>query len=753
MANRLATPVDVPASAKTALSMEPTPILSKDSGGAEYFARAQKLFSGLGDEIGGLADKAAAVEGAKEGYERGLDPEFRPTNGFSIRDQAIDKTGIATYELTQKTEIAKRADAIAQKYPNDPRAAQAAFEQLGKEYSEGSFPEVRPIFAANIEHYRLATVRAATRRLESENTAARKTALEDNLQTRLSAIDRTSYAIGLDEEAAKTAAAQLEDLRRDLSAATERRDMTPKAAERVMAVAEGSIAQAKIIGAFDRLPSMAAREEFLGDFGRRYSQSEGDFAKLDPKAAHSVQSAMIARLKSEGVEAGQQGAAITKELDRIDTNAGAGMPATREQMVQLQTRAASVADPALSARLERSRAILDLAQTGSKMTPGELEGVVANIDATIAEKGASEDAVALRKTASSLLNTMREELKRDPLGWANRAGLVSAPPIDFGKDDALLQMRARAPQAEAIARYYNLKEPVYLHAGERAMLARISAQGGEQLLGTAKSIVEGFGPAAAPKVLAEIGQNAPVLAHTGALLRSNGSENFTLDVAEGLQLRNEETKPAGKRTIELPNWIKQPPDKMLTAQRGELQDVYGDAFALAPDSARAAEASARSAFNARALRHGHNPMLDTPESKSAFDRTLQEAAGARFTPDGTQFGGVTSYKPGWFSGTRKVLVPNTVRADSFRDVILSIRDEDLNSLPAPPQSPGGKAYRARDLQEAVPVAVSGGYRFALGDPASDNPKWIRGADGKAFVLDIDALPLRQRVPGAFLGGR
>jgi len=87
-----------------------------------------------------------------------------------------------------------------------------------------------------------------------------------------------------------------------------------------------------------------------------------------------------------------------------------------------------------------------------------------------------------------------------------------------------------------------------------------------------------------------------------------------------------------------------------------------------------------------------------------------------------------------------------------RDVINSIRDEDLSLLPVSPQAADGKAYTARDIQAAVPVAVPGGYRFAAGDPASDDPKWVRGADGRPFVLDFDSITpkLQPRVPGAFV---
>jgi hypothetical protein len=376
----------------------------------------------------------------------------------------------------------------------------------------------------------------------------------------------------------------------------------------------------------------------------------------------------------------------------------------------------------------------------------ELEATIAAMNKTMTEKGASAGAIALRDSAVKLLKNMREQLGEDQLGWADRVGVVAVPPLDFSKPDIALQMRKRAELAETVAGYYG-RDPVYLRPAEHDQLERITSAGGAGMVAAAKAINDGFGTRA-PQVINELGKNAPVLAHVGALLSTPGSEIFANDVAEGLELKRQESLPASKRTVELPNWVKTAPDKMLTAQRAQIETVYGGAFALSPESGLAAQEAARQAFNARAVRNGLDPTLATKEASKTFDRQLQLAAGARFSPDGTQYGGVASYKPGYWS-SYKVLVPPEVRADSFREVISAIRDDDIKGA----ASPSGTPYRARDIQLAVPVAVRGGYRFALGDPASDDPKWIRGKDGNPFVLDLDSLPLRQRVPGAFLGGR
>jgi hypothetical protein len=56
----------------------------------------------------------------------------------------------------------------------------------------------------------------------------------------------------------------------------------------------------------------------------------------------------------------------------------------------------------------------------------------------------------------------------------------------------------------------------------------------------------------------------------------------------------------------------------------------------------------------------------------------------------------------------------------------------------PPVDAKGNPYTARDIHNAIPVATRGGYQLA-GDPTSDGPRWIRGADGRPFVLDIERM--------------
>lgn len=448
--------------------------------------------------------------------------------------------------------------------------------------------------------------------------------------------------------------------------------------------------------------------------------------------------------------------AINGEIDAIDTIAATGNLPSADRIAALRTRAADANNPEVARAADAALANLPIVASWHQMSPAQLEGELSRVETQMRERGADERSIALLKTGRTLLENMRKGITNNPLGWANQTGTVSVPPIDFAGENAGAEMRNRIAVADVVAQTYGGPK-TYLLPEEKRALEAATASGAAPMQQVAQLIVNGFG-SRAPDVLREVGQQSPVLAHMGGLLSGNlfggGSPAFANDVAAGAALlRNEETRK------QLPPWARQPSNTVARFETGRQVEQYGDAFLLVPDTARAAGQSAQAAFIARAQRQGFDPSVTDPSdpTRKAYDRALQEGAGATFTADNTQFGGVVSYKSGTFGfrATNHVLVPGNVRTDSFRDVITKIRDDDLSRLPISPMTADGKVYTARDIQKALPVAVPGGYRFSMGDPASADPKWVRGADGRPFVLDFEAMSpvLRGRVPGAFTGER
>jgi len=434
------------------------------------------------------------------------------------------------------------------------------------------------------------------------------------------------------------------------------------------------------------------------------------------------------------------------EIAAVEALSAAGEKVPEAQLAAVRTSVAGLSNPDLTARMQRAEAVVRFTDTARTMRPGDLERSIDALDQTMAGRPPTE-ILAVKAAGTKLLGAMRKGIESDPLTWAVRAGVTDIPPIDVNNPAS---MRDRVARAETVAQHYGIK-PTYLTPQETAALEAATAQGGAPMLAAARAISEGFGDRA-PRVFAEVSKQAPVLAHMGALYSHGGSVNFLSDVAEAVKLRQD-------ANFKLPRWLDVPPEKIRASQGARRSEVYGGAFVLGPDSMRAAEGSAQQAFFARAYRRNLSPILEeSSDARAAYDRALQEAAGARFNADGVQYGGIGTVG-GWGSFTgrtsAKVLVPANVRADSFDKVISAVSDADLAALPTPPKTADGRAYTARDLQAATPVADRNGYRFALGDPQSADPKWIRGADGNPFVLDFARLEpeLRKRVPGAFMGGR
>jgi hypothetical protein len=435
---------------------------------------------------------------------------------------------------------------------------------------------------------------------------------------------------------------------------------------------------------------------------------------------------------------------LANDIDRLGKSAADGYPPTPQQLGPVRAAVDTRNNPELSARLHEVETVAPILTDWRKASPMELERNLAQLDAHLRENGGTPTALRLKKDGEQLLQKMRDGLKNDPIGWGAQSGAFDVQPVQLTGDGAIASMTARVATAEAIADKYGIK-PTYLRPNEKIALTEAVKAGGDTMLTAAQNIVGGFDDRA-PRVFSEVSKESPVLAHLGALMSTGGSPALLRDAAEAERLK---ANPEFKH----PRGLDKPDTAMLTAQNERKIGVYGGAFTLVPDTERAAVMTAADAFFTRSARTGYDPKLDAQSgSRAAFDQALQEAAGATFGPDKTQYGGIAPYKPGanWFT-SNKVLIPGNIRADRFQDVIGKITDADLALMPISPQAADGRAYTAKDIRNATPVAGPGGYRFAIGDPESDDPKWIQGADGRPFTLDLDRMEpaLRKRIPDAY----
>lgn len=703
----------------------------------QYAADANAL-DALAGGVARLADRQASAEGAAAGAAAAMEGKPTIVGRSSTYGAAYEEAAMRTYADRLDTQQFQEMFAVYQQHKEDPAALAQGLEQLkAKMLSEVVIDH--PIAKATFERqftrsalaYQQDALRAADARAKDEARAASATALAEaraNLQ-------RIAYAGGESAEALASSAEEgkrVKDIvRRGVAAGT----VSATNAAAIERQVDLDRTEGHIRGQFERL-APADRPAFLARLEEDYKAGRGLLKGVDFDAFQSLTRSLEAGVRSDDAQTRAAAGALRQNVEAVRKLAADGYDVSEDQWAAVSTSAAAVPEgPQTVQALRREAAAFKALRSA---TPAELEAVLAQVRA---QPQTTETAGSIDRT-EKLLKTMREELSRDPLAWAERVGLVAVPLIDFSAGDAPARMAARTGAAEAVAERYGVP-PVYLRAEELDVLRRAADTGGETMMATARLLAQGFGTRS-PAVLRQVNQRAPDLAHVGGLLAAGGEPQFAADLADGLALRREPTFKAPKFK-----------EAELTRIAGE---ELGFAFSASPATRLRVEHAARTAFDARTLRRGYDPTLSASDAQAAWRRTLQEAAGARFDADGNQYGGITTRDRNgwWYGGKEQVAVPGPVRADRFDDVIGALRDQDLTPEGGEgPAAVRGKPVRAVDIRSMYLVAVGDGrYQVAQEEPRGEDPHWLRTPSGRPYILDLARLEgtLRLRVPGAYFGG-
>ncbi|MFG1383249.1 hypothetical protein [Xanthobacter versatilis] len=691
--------------------------------------------SGLGDAIGRLADRQASAEGETAGAAAALEGKPQITGRSSYYGAAYEQAAIQTYAARLDARQTEETFKVYEQFKDDPAALGKGLadlkermlseEVLDHPVARATFERqfARSAFVYQKDAIERADVRA--RQQAAVDTATAADAMGTNLQ-------RLAHAAGEDPQSAEVLAQERQRYNDSLDRAVAAGSMTPAGAAALKERMGRDVTVAQVKGQFAKLPE-AERPTYAAKLMDDWQNGKGPLKDLDFHQASALSADLERDLKAQTVATATVTTALEHQVKKVQDLGAAGYDVADTEWKEMDTLAARVkGGPQVVEALRRDA---DTFRAWRNMGPDALERAL-DVERGRAAKGGTDELGARRIAAGEkLLKEMRTELGKDPLGWAERTGIARVAPIALDDPGS---MAARTAQAEAVAQHYSVK-PVYLRPDEKAALAQAQAAGGQVFTANIAAVVTGFGDRA-PRVLAEVSDEAPMLARAGALVAVGGSTALAEDVATTVQRRNE---PGYKA----PQWKN---DKLSAASN----DVYGAAFLASPRERLATETVARTAFENRIGRQGFDPHLGTSDSQKGYERTLQEAAGATFDADGNQYGGVTSHDPnGWFNRSYKVVAPTSVRADRFDRVVDALRDEDLVQFGP---VAGGKPVSARTVQAGHLVAVGvGRYRVATGDPAGDDPQWLTTPDGRYFVLDLNALEgtLRTRVPGAYKGGR
>jgi len=640
----------------------------------------------------------------------------------TVYGRAYDVTGTRTYLEMADLAMVENQQAIYEQYKDDPVMLEKALgEGLEADLRDNVFEEIAP-------EYKVAYKKRAAGILSKARTAQQERVQQQNRVEFLGRVEelenrKSQQLAGLDpnDEAAASDLADLQasiDAHWDSAAARGIVDLADaekfKRSSRSDSTVGFYVRQASKLGA-DDIKTMRA------DMTRDYSEGKlagvtaDDWGKIDQglAAAESARRTQDAKADTD----------LAKRGDDIAKRVAQGLPVTPEELARFQLDAGTAPKgrEIVSSTLSRMR----VSEAIRTMPIGQVEK---NLKQLLGENATSDDIAFAQTTIAQ----HRKDVATDPLGVAERFGVLPISeglPLDGEVDPASVSaaFSERINAAKAAGAHFGTT-PKFFRPGEAAQIEAAVKADPQRGLDIAAGLVDAAGPDA-DRVLRELGSVAPAVSQSGALIAAGGNRQAAADLIAGYG-----KTPEGKDFADMPN----------TKRLPEARKISGEALAYTPAEMNRLDQAAAAIARKRLYEAGIDPKKD--DAKEIYQQAYQEAAGASFD-NGVQFGGFADYDRGLFYSPKKVLLPPTVRADKFEDLMGALTDADLGGVKAK----NGKAWTARDFQRAMPVAVKGGFAFATGDPAGSSPMFIVDENGNPIVLDLNDLRpvLEPRVPGAY----
>lgn len=711
--------------------------LPGSDGVSETAAGIAREIGAIGARIGAMADHAAAVEGTMDGRRAGMDPEFRTRNDMTIRGDAFDRAGRETALARTRVEIEGDLEATALQHQADPAGLARALDSKLRGYLEGADPSLHPEIRLTFERGSMAAQRQATRQLWARQSAEQQGAMQAELERTLRSVHQQSFAAGLDPAADEAIAGTIARLQTTL----QRRGpdgaplVSPAQAAKLLTAAKEQVSTARIYGAFDRLPSVEAKQRFIEELDRDFAGSTGLAAAFDFGTFQQVRGHLDSELRKSSARDRQAGGVLRHAVAEVARRAATGEPVRPEEVAALRARVATTGDAELGLALDDGVAALAFMQQFKVLSIQEMQVTLQEMrqraaaePPSIADRGR---AGANLRAAETMLAKAEAAIKADPLGWESRIGMTEVVPLGQvlaagAPEPGRLAGwgAARVSQAEEAASRHRLSQPVYLQPTERRSLARQFERGGREGLAAVTMIRDAFGDKA-EMVLAEVGRDAPAGALIGRLALAGPMTPGLLDAAEGLHLRTRD----GYKSLA-------PPEGK---SRYEAQTVVRDALAEASALLSSAMRVADAIYEVRAARAGKRDVFE-PE---IWKQALREALGENTGGDGRTYGGIVDIDSGWFSANRVVLPP-TVAQDKAPQIFAALRPDDLPG--GGPRFASGRALTVAELRGATFHTVAPG-RYLI-KTRGDQGGWAVDAAGKAYVFDLSAaLPaITQRRP-------
>ncbi|WFS02216.1 lysozyme [Rhizobium tumorigenes] len=652
----------------------------------------------------------------------GRNGTFRPLPGDTIYARAYNVQGTQTYLQELDLTMLQDQSAVYDKYKDDPSMLQTALGELKQQHlKDHVFSTIAPEYSVAFDKQALGLVEQSKAAFDTKKKAADKMDFLERVQTLEDHKSQTLAGLQPNDAAGATSLSTLQSgIDSHYDAAVSRGILSPEEATRY----KRSSRSDAVTGFYTKQAANLSADEIKSMRGKMTA----DYAagKLEGVGADDwdrISKGLVASEDARRTQDTKANADLASRGDDIAKRVARGLPVDPQQMARFQLDASTA--PKGKDIVASTMVRMKIGEAIRTQPIGDVEKELP----LILGQGANPEDYDFAKKA---IADHRKDLETDPLGVAERFGILPAYPalpLDGDVDPALMAeaFTERVNAAKAAAGHFGVP-PKFFRAGEADQIEAAVKSDPKRGLAIAAGLVSGGGPDA-EKILSELGKSAPAVSQSGAIIAAGGDPKAALDLIAGYG-----KSPDGNDYPDMPNTKRIPIAKEET----------GGALAFTPEEQTRLDAAAGAIARKRIYDAGLK--ANDPAAAPIYQRAYQEAAGATFSND-VQFGGFGNYDPGIWWKSRKVVVPTDIRADKFQDVVQSLADGDVGDIKAK----NGKSWTAADFKKALPVAVKGGYVFALGDPAGSSPMFIADQAGKPVVLDIAGMKdkLSARNPGAY----
>lgn len=662
----------------------------------------------------------------------------------TIRGQAFDEAAAGAYAWRMQEGLSNELFAAHQQFAENPEDFAAAVSDIRAKYGADpnlSDPVLREAFDKSFTQKSEAYARDVAAKYEARTRQEQQVSFSDGLTAAQIDLERQAQVLGANPQGDAILADQVLKLGASIDGAVETGTITPAQAAKLKDDLALTAARGRIQGVFEALPTPERKEQYSLAILDDWKAGKGPLAKL-PYATVKAMSDTMRRdareqinqkLTANKAEAIKLSRLADDDIASLQTTGKGLDPSTglTPQRVLELTGEQGLAE--WQAAREKAGRIYDATSGMEKQSAGDIAERLEMIRPKPGEPGYAEE-LEIHGLAEKQAREILKERETDPLGQAARGGAIELAPIDATSAEALQESLASRREAQAtVAGLYGQAVPIF-RPGEKEALAASLATNPEALSAFAFTVRDVFGKDT-PKVLAEIAPDAPIIAHAAGLSLATGDNSVAADVANTLAMKREKVLTA-----------KMPSEAEL-ATRASME--LAGSLSANPRVQGALVQTANILFEHMANTQGFNAAdikTEGSAAQAAYGRALERAAGGR-TIGGVAYGGLAQVNG------QTIIVPSDMRKDAPQTLMENLTQEQLDFLP--PIDAGDYGLEIGDIRGATLIADGDGlYRVALGDPLSDDPRFLATPDGRYWRLDIRALQgIAETMPGRAGGFR